>query len=175
MTRIPNIFVTVGTQLPFDRLIGTVKEWHFKHPDIEICYVVGDTKLTGKDFGRGETHTRLKPKPYDQRFFAADLIVSHAGMGTIITTAEVGKPIIIMPRRADLGEHRNDHQLATAEKMAHLQNVQRVDTHDDLIKALDHFVQTWSNTDAKAGTLGSDADPELLAAVREFIFESRSE
>lgn len=174
MSRIPNIFVTVGTQLPFDRLIRTVAGWHSRNPDIEVSYIVGDTKLKAKDFGRGETHTRLTSKPYDQHFSAADLIVSHAGMGTIITTAEAGKPIIIMPRRADLGEHRNDHQLATAEKMARLQNVQRADTHDELVKALDQFILTWSDTDTAKSSLSADANPELLTAVRNFIFEGRS-
>ena len=29
-----------------------------------------------------------------------------------------GKPIILVPRRAALGEHRNDHQLATVRQLA---------------------------------------------------------
>ena len=50
-------------------------------------------------------------------------IVAHAGMGTILTALELGKPLLIMPRRAALGEHRNDHQLATAERFAAVDGV----------------------------------------------------
>ena len=39
-------------------------------------------------------------------------------MGSIITALELGKRIIVMPRRADLGEHRSDHQVATAKRFA---------------------------------------------------------
>jgi len=42
------------------------------------------------------------------------LIVSHAGMGSIISALKFKKPIIIFPRMAEKGEHRNNHQFATA-------------------------------------------------------------
>jgi UDP-N-acetylglucosamine transferase subunit ALG13 len=35
-------------------------------------------------------------------------------MGSVITAMELGVPIILVPRRLDLGEHNTDHQLATA-------------------------------------------------------------
>ncbi len=54
---------------------------------------------------------------------AATAIVAHAGMGTILTALEMGKPLLVMPRRAALGEHRNDHQLATASRFAELGRV----------------------------------------------------
>ena len=41
-------------------------------------------------------------------------------MGTILTALEIGKPLLVMPRRASLGEHRNEHQLATARRFADL-------------------------------------------------------
>jgi UDP-N-acetylglucosamine transferase subunit ALG13 len=44
----------------------------------------------------------------------AELVVAHAGMGSIITALRYQRPLLIMPRRAALGEHRNDHQVATA-------------------------------------------------------------
>ncbi|MHB8173806.1 MAG: glycosyltransferase [Nitrospirota bacterium] len=44
----------------------------------------------------------------------ADVIISHAGIGTIIGALRSGTPIIIMPRREKLGEHFNDHQMEIA-------------------------------------------------------------
>ena len=48
---------------------------------------------------------------FNQHVQNADLIISHAGMGNIITALENRKPIIVMNRQHALGEHRNDHQL----------------------------------------------------------------
>jgi len=37
-------------------------------------------------------------------------------MGSIVTAMEFGKPIVIMPRDHERGEHRNGHQMATAQR-----------------------------------------------------------
>ena len=44
-------------------------------------------------------------------------------MGTILSALQLHKPIIIFPRIAALGEHRNEHQLATAEKFKEMGTV----------------------------------------------------
>jgi UDP-N-acetylglucosamine transferase subunit ALG13 len=44
----------------------------------------------------------------------SELVISHAGVGTIILCKEYGVPIIILPRRRRYGEHMNDHQLEIA-------------------------------------------------------------
>ena len=48
----------------------------------------------------------------------SQLIVSHAGIGTVLTAQRLSKPILLFPRRLEHGEHRNDHQVAT---VRHLQ------------------------------------------------------
>lgn len=53
----------------------------------------------------------------------AHVIVGHAGIGTIITAAKAEKPLILYPRQASLGEHRNDHQQATAREMESRQGI----------------------------------------------------
>jgi UDP-N-acetylglucosamine transferase subunit ALG13 len=59
-------------------------------------------------------HRTLKPAAFEATFRAATVVISHAGIGTILSAQQFGKPLILLPRRHDLGEHRNDHQLATA-------------------------------------------------------------
>ena len=41
----------------------------------------------------------------------ADLIICHAGVGTILTALKKGKKIIAAARLKQYGEHVNDHQL----------------------------------------------------------------
>ena len=42
------------------------------------------------------------------------LVVAHAGMGSVITAGQFGKPIVMLPRLQEWGEHTTDHQIATA-------------------------------------------------------------
>ena len=113
------IFLTVGVQLPFDRLVKAVDEWAMSQDRSDIVAQVGETSYQPK---RLDARSTLSGDEFRQFVEAADLVIGHAGMGSIITALELGKRIIVMPRRADLGEHRNDHQLATARHMA-AQNV----------------------------------------------------
>ena len=107
------IFVVTGTQLPFDRLIRMLDEIA-PQLDEEIVAQVNGSGYLPRHIN---TIDLLPPDEFDRLFSSARLIVAHAGIGTIITAMQQQKPIIIFPRIAALGEHRNEHQLATAEKM----------------------------------------------------------
>lgn len=105
------IFVTVGTQLSFDRLIRSVDCWAKSNPDVKVFAQIGPSKLKTSYI---DSTDFIRPAVADDYFRSADLIVAHAGMGSILTALQLKKPILIMPRKASLGEHRNEHQLATA-------------------------------------------------------------
>lgn len=108
------IFVTVGTQLPFDRLIQTMDSWAMEHPETEVVAQIGrgalyrPTNLRCKaTFGASE---------FRKAFSKSVLVVAHAGIGTILLARELQKPVVVLPRRSSLGEHRTDHQYATAKR-----------------------------------------------------------
>lgn len=103
------ILVTVGTQLPFDRLISAVDR-----------YAADLTEPVFAQIGRSTLRPRnmswerfVDPVELEKRFAEARLIVAHAGIGTVLSAMRHGKPLVVLPRRASLGEHRNDHQLST--------------------------------------------------------------
>lgn len=106
------ILVTVGTQLPFDRLIRAIDAWAVESGEKVIAQIgPGEFEPVAAEFRRFYSVAEL-----NELMASADIIVSHAGMGSILTAMTLGKPIAIVPRRAALGEHRNDHQLATAKR-----------------------------------------------------------
>lgn len=112
------IFVTVGTQIPFDRLIKAV--------DV-LAPELGGEPVVAQTSGRGRyvpQHIRtvgfLSPAEFDEYMDRARIVIAHAGMGTVISAVERHKPLIVMPRLARFGEHRNDHQRATAEQLLRL-------------------------------------------------------
>jgi UDP-N-acetylglucosamine transferase subunit ALG13 len=108
------IIVTVGMQLGFDRLIAAMDGLA---PDLGMKVIAQTGK--GAYVPRNmDVRTKIAPAEFEALVGEAQLIVAHAGIGTVLTAARCQKPIVLMPRRADMGEHRNDHQLATARKLA---------------------------------------------------------
>ena len=105
------IFITVGTQLAFDRMVSAVDRWAASHPDVRAFAQVGPARERPQHIPHDEF---LTPARALALMRDASLIVAHAGMGTVLTALELRKPIVIMPRQAALGEHRNEHQMATA-------------------------------------------------------------
>lgn len=107
------IFATIGTQLPFDRLISMLDELA-PLLDEEVVAQVNHGAYQPRNI---KTVDFLSPDEFSRLFRQARLVVAHAGMGTILSALQQRKPIIIFPRSAVLGEHRNEHQMATAAKM----------------------------------------------------------
>ena len=85
-------------------------------------------------------------------------------MGTLITALEFGKPIIAMPRRGDLRETRNDHQVATATRLSEQGRIMVAFDEAQLIKRLDQF-----ETSETAQRIEPYASPRLVATLRNFI------
>ncbi len=53
---------------------------------------------------------------FEQYANESDIVITHAGVGSIITAVSYQKPVVVVPRRAALGEADNDHQVRTAEQ-----------------------------------------------------------
>ena len=47
-----------------------------------------------------------------------DLLITHGGVGSILTGLKHGKKIIAVPRLSKYGEHNNDHQLQLVDKFS---------------------------------------------------------
>lgn len=107
------IFFTAGTQLPFERLLRIALHIASIEDCEIICQIIGatDNQLL-KNLPQNFTSKNVIPRDeYLEILERSSVIISHAGMGTIISAAAVGKKPIIVPRQCKLGEHRNDHQM----------------------------------------------------------------
>ena len=107
------IFATTGTQLPFPRLIAALDALAPRLGETVIAQIGPDPA----SYPNLETHATLSPDRFDTLFAKARIVVAHAGIGTILSARRHGRPLILMPRRFAHGEHRNDHQLATAREL----------------------------------------------------------
>jgi UDP-N-acetylglucosamine transferase subunit ALG13 len=155
------ILVTVGTQMPFDRLVRTIDEWAGTNRDVEAFAQIGQSSYQPK---RLQWVHDLDPPAFEQHIESATAVVAHAGMGTILKALELGKPIIVMPRRADLGEHRNDHQLATARRLQALGRIAVAFDEADLRRQLDSL-----NRLRASERITRHASPSLINALAAFV------
>jgi UDP-N-acetylglucosamine transferase subunit ALG13 len=103
------ILLTVGTQLPFDRLVEIVDRAAPTLTD-EVFAQIGESTLEPANL---IWQRNVDPNEFERQFVAARFVVGHAGIGTVLMALRHNKPLVVMPRRAELGEHRNDHQMAT--------------------------------------------------------------
>jgi len=128
------ILLSVGTQLPFDRLVGAVDRWAEARGRDDVVAQIGPTTYRPRAlqaFAHAD-HDRFRELQAE-----CALMVSHAGTGSIIAAMELGKPIIIMPRDHRRGEHRNGHQLATLREFGTRQGVYPAEDEATLVDLLD--------------------------------------
>jgi len=110
-------FVAVGNATqPFDRMLQAVAAVLGDLPppvvvqrggnrfDLAGCRVVG---FLGMD-------------EFERLVVQSELVILHAGAGSVIQAVRAGKVPVVMPRRAGLGEHVDDHQFEFAQELAQL-------------------------------------------------------
>ncbi|SEP22824.1 glycosyltransferase [Trujillonella endophytica] len=115
LVRRPRLFVTVGTIRPyrFDALVDRVLRSGLA--DERTVWQLGAT--TRHDLP-GRTIDAMDANSFLACATEADLVISHAGVGTALTLFEAGIRPIFVPRRAHRGEHVDDHQTQIAAMLA---------------------------------------------------------
>lgn len=157
------IFVTVGTQLPFDRLVGAIDRWAELHPEQSVRAQVGDSSLHAKFIEARKWMTSVQ---FEHSVRRAELVVTHAGMGTILTARRFEVPVLIMPRLAQLREVRSDHQRETARRLEDLGLVSVAWSEAELPGKID-----WLLRHGFAQQQGASTRPSLLAAIRRSVLK----
>jgi len=115
------IFLTVGTLFSFDRLVKAVDEAIVKGLITDTVFAqIGDGKYVPQNMDYVKI---LDKEKFDQKLIQADLLLSHAGIGSITMGLNHKKSIIVMPRLKKYGEHVNDHQLGTAKRFEELGHI----------------------------------------------------
>jgi UDP-N-acetylglucosamine transferase subunit ALG13 len=156
------IFLTVGTDGPFDRLVSIVDQWAVTNGRKDVVAQIGRSKLRPKALQFQEF---LEPAGFLENFASAEVVIAHAGMGTILTALQHGKPLLVMPRLASLGEQRNEHQLATARRLHEAGKV-NVAFNDDELRAR---LQNLSEIAASSVRIDAYAESRLTASLTRFI------
>lgn len=123
------IFVTLGTQkFQMNRLIKAVDKLASK---IEEEFFIQAGHSTYKPEHCGYQHFLTKEE-YREKIENCRILITHAGVGTIIEGINAGKPVIVVPRLAAMKEHVDDHQKQIAEAFGNKKCVLCCDDIDNL-------------------------------------------
>lgn len=130
------IFVTLGSQkFQFNRML------------VEIDRLIEEGKITDKVFAQIGA-SDYKPKNFKYKDFLtqdefkdymknANLVITHAGTGAIVTALKNDKLVIAIPRLARFGEHVDDHQIQLIDEFKELNFIEPVYEIEQLGNALE--------------------------------------
>lgn len=156
------IFASVGSMLPFDRLVRAVDEWASLHPETPVFIQIGKGEYEPK---HAEFARMVTPADYTRRVKEARLFVAHAGMGSILQALEAGTPILITPRDPALKEITNHHQAATIANFGDRPGIAVAAT----VEALPAAIDTALVANPTGGSLSSSAPAPFLEKIAAFI------
>ena len=111
------ILVTLGTQdKGFDRLLKAIDR-EIKKGTITDRVVV-QAGYTEYQSDKMEIFDMIDKEALEKLTKEADLIITHGGVGSILTALSYGKTIIAVPRLKKYKEHTNDHQKQIVNRFA---------------------------------------------------------
>ena len=153
------IFTTIGSMLPFNRMVETMDDWARRHPETEVIAQIGEGTYEPK-------HMRFVRMVSNSEFLglvkAAELIVAHAGTGSVFSALEFGKPIVLVPRYADAKEHTTDHQVHTANWLRGRRGVVIAERTDNI----DLKIEEARGMSSAQGSFSPHAPAEFIARIR---------
>lgn len=107
----------------------------------------------------------IQPSQMIQWIEEADLIITHAGAGSMLQAIQAKKRVIAVPRLAQYQEHVNDHQLELACKFEALGYLKVLHDQDDLLT----LVESMYNFQPAAYQPKKDLIPTLRERLADLL------
>ena len=129
------IFVTLGTQdKVFDRLLKAIdKEIDKGNIKEKVIVQSGFTKYKSANM---EIHDLFDKEDFDKNIKSCNLLITHGGVGSILTGLKNDKVVIACPRLSKYNEHMNDHQVQIISKFSNEGLLLAYNENDDLNEIL---------------------------------------
>lgn len=109
------IFVILGTQkFQFNRLLKQVDK--IANEKNEFFAQIGNSDYCPINYPFCKFLDKEKFEEYIEK---CELVITHSGVGSIINALKKEKPVIVVPRKSEFGEHIDDHQIDIAEAFSY--------------------------------------------------------
>lgn len=151
----PRLFVTLGTiqGYRFDAIIDAVLATGLA--DETTVWQTGFTD--GRDLP-GHSSALLSPGEFERAVAESDVVITHAGVGTVLDLLEGGRHAIVVPRRASRGEHVDDHQTEIAQLIGGLGIGSAIEADELTVEAIRDAASRRITTIADAGVALAGVD-----------------
>lgn len=150
------ILVLLGTQNnSFIRLLEAIqKNIDNKVITDEVIVQAGFTKFESKDMKVLDLIDKEELSKLQDR---ADLIITHGGVGSIISSLKKGKKVIVVPRLKKYGEHVNNHQIQIArrfEQEGYVKHVINLKNLEKVLESIESFTpRPYENDESNVLTI----------------------
>lgn len=136
------ILITLGTQdKQFTRLLDMVqKEIDKGNINDKVIVQAGHTKYNSKDM---EIFDLIDREKFSELISKCDILITHGGVGSIITGLQNNKKVIVAPRLAKYDEHMNDHQIQITDnfsKAGYILPLYECDDLGEVLKKVKNFI-----------------------------------
>ena len=136
------ILVMLGTQNnSFHRLLEKIDDLINKGIiNDEVVVQAGHTKYKSKNM---KIFSLIPVEELEELIEKADLIITHGGVGSIISSLKKGKKVIAVPRLHEYQEHVNNHQkeiIETFDKKGYIIGIQDVNQLEEAIEKSKDFI-----------------------------------
>lgn len=156
------IFVTLGTQkFQFNRLLRMMDDLiENKKIHERVFAQIGNSDYLPRYY---EYCDFLSNNDYEEYIKNCDILVSHSGVGTIMTGLRYRRKIIVVPRLSKYGEHIDDHQTQIAQSFSKLNYVLMYSDEDNNMEQLiaDATTKHFSNY--------SSCRNQVIDTIRQYI------
>ena len=156
------IFVTLGTQkFQFNRLLRMMVDLiENKKIHERVFAQIGNSDYLPQYY---EYCNFLSNNDYEEYIKNCDILVSHSGVGTIMTGLKYRRKIIVVPRLSKYGEHIDDHQTQIAQSFSKLNYVLMYSDEDNNMEQLivDATTKHFSNY--------SSCRNQVIDTIRQYI------
>lgn len=164
------VLVSVGTDHhPFDRLIDWIDRWSARNPGVPVVVQRGSSRPPA-------TAASVELMAYDDLIAlmaGADAVVIQGGPAGIVDARSQGRLPIVVPRRPDLGEHVDGHQITFTRWMAERGQIAIAEDEEALHQLLDDVL-----ADPDVGRVREERDVSAslaaFAAAVDPLLERRS-
>jgi UDP-N-acetylglucosamine transferase subunit ALG13 len=154
------IFVTVGTnEAQFDRMLRAVAGLR---TDERLVIQHGHTSPV--DVPQADLVDFLSFEEMNETIRRARVVVTHAGVGSVMVALANAKRPIVVPRRKAFGEAVDDHQLQLGRRFADADLVTLVESPQDLAEAVERE-QEAAKVVADSSSLAADLRSFLEGAI----------
>lgn len=129
-----DVLVTVGTVMPFDRMVGGVEKL-IQDGIItqDVAAQIGDSR---RDFKNMDAFSSCPFEELNNKMENADIVICHGGSGSILGALKAGAYVVSMARLSEFNEHYDDHQKDITQAFADMDLISIAQDENDIARAM---------------------------------------